>query len=154
MGRSTHTSAVLAVSRVAYREIRARLEAAGYPVADGEPIDMHGLLVDAIPPNAGELTASTEAGEATHIEVASLLSSRTKTGLVELTLNSERTQMDVRKAREVADMLLQAIEAAISDCTAWRLFTQRLGLTDAEASRVLLDLRDLRQGSPAAVIPH
>ena len=154
MARATHTSAVLAVSRVAYREIRARLEAAGYPVADGEPMDMHGLLVEAIPPNGGEVTAATEAGETTHIEVASLMSRRTKTGLVELTLNGERTQMDVCKAREVADMLLQAIEAATSDCAVWRLFTQRLGMTDAEASRALLDLRELRQGSPAAVIPH
>lgn len=51
----------------------------------------------------------------TRIEVGSILSSRTKQGMVELTINGERAQMDLDKAREVRDMLLGGIEAAITD---------------------------------------
>lgn len=48
----TYTYAILEISRAAYEEIRAKLEAAGYQHAfhkdDGEPvIDMHGIAVKA-----------------------------------------------------------------------------------------------------------
>ena len=54
MSRATYTYAVLPVSPDVYREIRERLEAAGYEHAfhqggDGEVIDMHGIALRSIP---------------------------------------------------------------------------------------------------------
>lgn len=44
----THTYAVLDISRVAYDEIRRKLEVAGYQHAfDGDIIDMHGIALAA-----------------------------------------------------------------------------------------------------------
>ena len=47
------------------------------------------------------------------IEIASILSHRTREGMVEFTLNAEKTVMDLSKAREVCLMLGAAIEAAV-----------------------------------------
>ncbi len=45
--RSTHTYAVLEISRQAYAEIRAKLEAADYGHAfNGDTIDMHGIALE------------------------------------------------------------------------------------------------------------
>ena len=38
----------------------------------------------------------------TYLEIGTILSARTKEGMVELVLNTEKTQMDLDKAREVA----------------------------------------------------
>lgn len=87
------------------------------------------------------------------IEVASILSQRTKQGMVELTLNGEKTQMDIAKAREVRDMLQQAIEAAITDTLIFQFMRERIGMDEDQAARVLLDFRELRQGSKSVVYP-
>ena len=58
-----------------------------------------------------------------HLEVGTLLSHRTKQGVVELMLNREKTQMDLDKAREVLGMLSQAIEAAVSDTLIYAFLT-------------------------------
>lgn len=48
--RSTYTYVLLDVSPAAYREIRAKLEAAGYDHAiDGEHLDMHGIALNCDP---------------------------------------------------------------------------------------------------------
>ena len=52
MSRATHTYAILQVSPKTYREIREKLEAAGYqqafhPSAEGEVIDMQGIALQA-----------------------------------------------------------------------------------------------------------
>lgn len=48
--RTTYTHALLDVSPEAYREIRAKLEAAGYGHAiDGQHIDMHGIALTCDP---------------------------------------------------------------------------------------------------------
>lgn len=158
MPRTTHTYAVLPISRVAYREIRARVEAAGHDQAihaheGGEVIDLHGIAVQAIAPRA-EAESTNDDGDTTTIEVASLLSARTKAGMVELVVNSERTQMDIRKAREVVGMLQAAVEAAISDEAVYTLARTKLGVSEEVASNMLLDLRELRQGSRSTVFPH
>ncbi len=48
MTRSTHTYAILELSKPAYDEIRAKLDAAGYQHAfhDDGVIDMHGIAVN------------------------------------------------------------------------------------------------------------
>ena len=48
--RSTYTYVLLDVSPEAYREIRAKLEAAGYDHAiDGQHLDMHGIALNCDP---------------------------------------------------------------------------------------------------------
>lgn len=83
----------------------------------------------------------------TTIVVASILSARTKGGLVEFTFNGAKTQMDLDKAREVVGMLQGAIEAAVSDELMFKFLTTKIGLPEGAAAAALLDLRELRQGT-------
>ena len=92
-------------------------------------------------------------GEEQRIELASILSSRTKEGKVELAVNDIQVQLDLPKARVVLGMLAQAIEAAVSDQVIYLFLTTRVGLSDEQASRALLDFRELRQGSKGTVNP-
>jgi hypothetical protein len=89
----------------------------------------------------------------TTIEIASILSHRTKAGMVEFTLNGEKTQMDLAKAREVVGMLQGAIEAAVSDELIYKFFITKVALDDGRATAILLDFRELRQGSRSTVFP-
>ena len=89
----------------------------------------------------------------TNIAVSTLLSSRTKEGQIELAVNGELTQMDLNKAREVVGMLQQAIEAAASDQMLYTFMTERVGLDNERASRMLADFREIRQGSRNLVHP-
>lgn len=151
--KSTHTYAVLEVTPMAFVEIRRRLEAAGYDqafidrVGDDEQlitvIDMHGIA----------LKAAGAGLHPTAIEIGTLLSQRTKHGMVEVAVNGERTQMDLDKAREILGMLAQAIEAAISDQLLYQFLTQKVGLSDEAASAALLDFREMRQGTREIVRP-
>ena len=93
-------------------------------------------------------------GTMTRIEIATILSHRTKQGMVELTLNGETTQMDLDKAREVLGMLASAIEAAVSDGLIFAFLTTKVGLSEEKAARALLDFRELRQGSRQTVFPQ
>jgi hypothetical protein len=145
----THTYSVLAVPPAVYAAVRALLAAAGYDHAfhektDGEVIDMHGIALQA---RAGGMTGAD-------VTVSTLLSSTTKEGRVELTLNSELTQMDLPKAREIVGMLQEAIEAAASDQMIYTFLTKNVGLDDEQASRALVDFREIRQGSRGLVHPH
>jgi len=94
-----------------------------------------------------------EAPEATGIEVASILSHRTKQGLVEMTLGREKVQMDLDKAREVLGFMHGAIEAAITDQMLFAFLTEKVGLKPDQASAALLDFREMRQGSRDTVYP-
>lgn len=144
MTRTTHTYAVLEVTPMAFVEVKRLLAAAGYDHAfDGDVIDMHGIALKAV-----------TAVQPTNIEIGTLLSQRTKQGMVEVAVNGERTQMDLDKAREVRGMLDGAIEAAVSDQLLYAFLTTKIGLSDEAASMALLDFRELRQGSRSAVYPH
>lgn len=87
------------------------------------------------------------------ITVASILSHRTKQGMIDFTLNGEKTQMDLDKAREVIGMLQGAVEAAVSDELLFKFLTTRIGLGEEAAGAALLDFRELRQGSRSIVWP-
>lgn len=97
------------------------------------------------------------------VEIASILSHRTKQGLVEfllVELNADKfpaqqikAQWDLAKAREIHQMLGQAIEAAVSDTLIYAFLTQKVGLSDEKASMGLLEFRELRQGSKGVVYP-
>lgn len=144
----THTYAILDVPRAVYAAVRALLERAEYQHAfhadkDGEVIDMHGIAL-----------RSKDGPANTDITVSTLLSSRTKEGRIDFTLNGELTQMDLDKAREVVGMLQGAIEAAISDELLYRFLTEKIGLEPERASAALVDFRELRQGSRDLVHPN
>lgn len=81
------------------------------------------------------------------MEIGTILSHRTKQGLVEIRMGSERVQMEIGKAKEVCGMLLAAIEAATTDEIFFKFMTESVGMDEAQASRALLDLRELRQGT-------
>lgn len=85
------------------------------------------------------------------VEIATILSHRTKQGVVEFTLNGEKTQWEIDKAKEILRMLSEAIEAAVSDSLIYAFMTQKVGLSDEKASAALLDFRELRQGSKGVV---
>ena len=143
----THTYAILDVPRAVYAAVRALLDAADYQHAfhadtDGDVIDMHGIAL-----------RSKGGPASTDITVSTLLSSRTKEGRIDFTLNGELTQMDLDKAREVVGMLQGAIEAAISDELLYRFLTEKIGMEPAPASAALVDFRELRQGSRDVVYP-
>jgi DNA-directed RNA polymerase subunit F len=143
----THTYAILEVTPGAYEEIRTRLEAGGYADAfhrdDGqEVIDLHGLALKA----TGPLRPGT-------IEVASILSRRTRRGIVGLVVDGRQVQLEIAKAKEVVALLQGAIEAATSDEMFFSYLTERAKLSPEEAGRELLELRELRQGSKDTVFP-
>lgn len=146
MKTMTHTYAILDVPRAVYAAVRALLEAADYSHAfhqdDGEVIDMQGIAL-----------RSKGGPSGTDITVSTLLSSRTKEGRIDFTLNGELTQMDLDKAREVVGMLQGAIEAAISDELMYRFLTEKIGLEPERASHALVDFREMRQGSRDLVYP-
>ena len=147
----THTYAVLEVPRSVYAAVRALLVQADYQHTfidsrtDGEVIDMHGIALKSKGGKPGT--------DITDITVSTLLSSRTKEGRVELSLNGELTQMDLVKAHTVVLMLMQAIEAAGTDQMLYQYLTERIGLEPEKASMVLLDFRELRHGSRERVYP-
>lgn len=144
----TYTYAILQVPPTIYAAVRALLEAAGYEHAfhkdDGdEVLDMHGIALK-----------SRGGSPDTSIVVSSLLSRRTKEGRVELALNTESTQMDLDKAREIVGLLQGAIEAAVSDQLIYTFLTTKVGLDPERATAALGDFRELRQGSRDAVNPN
>jgi phage tail sheath gpL-like len=89
----------------------------------------------------------------TTIELVSIYGMQTKQGLVELIINGVKTQMTISKAKEVSEMLHGAIEAAISDELIVKFLTQKVGFDEMKAAQVLLDFRELRQGSRKTVFP-
>lgn len=144
----TYTYATLDVPRAVYAAVRALLDRADYQYAfhadsDGEVIDMHGIAL-----------RSKDGPTGTEITVSTLLSSRTKQGRIDFTMNGELTQMDLDKAREVVGMLQSAIEAAISDEFVYKFLTEKVGLDAERASVALVDFRKMRQGSSETVYPN
>jgi hypothetical protein len=88
------------------------------------------------------------------VEIGTILSHRTKQGVVEFQLNGEKTQWDLEKAREIHGMLGSAIEAAVSDSLIFAFLTTKVGLSEDKAAAALLDFRELRQGSRETVYPQ
>lgn len=82
--------------------------------------------------------------------IETLLSSRTKEGMVNISITEDGTkvaiQCDIAKARHIRDMLQEAIEAAISDQMIYEFMTKKVGLNDEKASYALRDFRFIRQG--------
>jgi hypothetical protein len=81
------------------------------------------------------------------ISVSSGYGQASQRGFVDLTLNETRSQMDPAKAREVGLMLIEAAEAAVSDEIVMALLRDKIGLDADRVAYVLLDLREIRQGT-------
>lgn len=91
---------------------------------------------------------------ADNIAFSTILSQRTKMGMIEFSLNNEMSQWDLDKAREIHRMLGEAIEAAVSDTLIFRFLTEKVALSEDKAAQLLLDFRELRQGSRDFVRPQ
>jgi hypothetical protein len=131
-------------SRRAVSLVAERLDAASW---------RRGWLLEAKHRPASIALRSKAGPTGTDITVSTLLSSRTKEGRIDFTMNGELTQMDLDKAREVVGMLQGAIEAAVSDELVYKFLTQKIGLEPERASAALIDFRELRQGSRDIVYP-
>jgi galactose-1-phosphate uridylyltransferase len=94
-----------------------------------------------------ETTNDEEPDKLDHITISSSYGHKTQKGYVELTLNEQRTQMEPKKAREVGLALLESAEAAMSDEIFVKLLKDKVGIDTERAGLVLIDLREIRQGT-------
>jgi hypothetical protein len=76
--------------------------------------------------------------------VTSLLSHRTRQGIVSLKVGEFETQMPPAKARQIAGFLFEAAEAADSDALFWAWSTGTLGFDEEVAIQGLRSFRALR----------
>jgi hypothetical protein len=81
--------------------------------------------------------------------VTSGFGTHTRKGFVELTINEQRMQMEVKKAQEIGIMLIECATAAAGDEAFVRFMLDKVGIEDdpEKIGRMLLDLREQRQGT-------
>jgi hypothetical protein len=133
---------ILDVPVTVFAAVRALLQQADLHREKGDLLDLRDVQL-----------RSKGGAPTTEITVATLYGAKTQTGLVELSMNGEITQMDLDKAREVVGMLQGAIEASISDALMVQFLREKVGLDVEQAGRALLDFREMRQGSKDRVHP-
>lgn len=92
--------------------------------------------------------------DTTTIIIGTILSADTKQGIIELDINGQKIQLELDEARALRTMLDGAIEAAISDTLMFAFLTKRMGLSDDKAADVMLEFRELRQGTRSVAFPH
>jgi hypothetical protein len=102
-------------------------------------------VIDAFQKQAEFAAATRNQKSLDAITVGSIFGADTRRGYVELTLNDQLSQLEPAKAREVGLMLLEAAEAASSDELFVRLL-ENIGIDTDLAGRILIDLREIRQG--------
>lgn len=148
----THTYAELEVPPVVFAAVKALLLRADYGHAireaegpgDKALIDMHGIALSRQGGDKPGLGA---------IEIGTILSHSTGRGRIEIQLGAEVAQWDVADAKKVSAMLTEAIEAAISDELIFTFLRDRVHLSPEKAAALLIDFRELRQGSKETVNP-
>jgi hypothetical protein len=110
-------------------------------------------IVEAFKTQAENVTELKKEKEYDEVTVASGFGQKSRVGFVELTVNDTRTQMEAKKAREIGLMMIEAAEAAESDQIFIKLL-ESLGLNNPEAhGRILVDLREIRQGTRGVSFP-
>lgn len=128
----------------------------GAPLDEGS-VTLHrrlaAALLDEVMKHRARRQQAEASAESRTIEISTILSSRTKEGMINLFVHGTDVQLDLPKAREVLAMLGASIEAAVSDQLIHRFLTEKIGLDDARAGRALLDFRELRQGLRGVVHP-
>lgn len=86
------------------------------------------------------------------LEIGTILSHKTKEGMINFKIEgSIEAQWDIPKAKEIHRMLGEAIEAAVSDTLIYKFFREKIGFDEQKSSMVLMDFRELRQGSRETV---
>jgi hypothetical protein len=89
------------------------------------------------------------------LELHSIVSSTTLEGQIKLVIDGKIiSQWDVKKAKEICQMLHEAIEAAISDELIVKFLIKNVGLDVQKAVLALRDFRELRQGSKETIYPN
>ena len=89
----------------------------------------------------------TRTDDELQVEVGSGYSSASKRGHVALRLADTEHQLSIDKAKQIGRWLIEAAEAATSDALVVALF-EKIGFDDpVMMGRILLDLRELRQGT-------
>lgn len=118
-------------------EAVAMLKAVGVPAA----------LVEKFTAQAESVYVKKDPRGNDEVTVTSGFGQTSQQGFVELTLNDQRTQMDVKKAREIGLMLIQGAEAAASDAM-FVVLLKQIGIDNpAMYGQILLELRGIRQGT-------
>ncbi|MGH9238769.1 MAG: hypothetical protein ACRD3G_12090 [Vicinamibacterales bacterium] len=87
------------------------------------------------------------------IENATVLKDDVVGGIVVETANV-MLQLDIPSAQRVAMNIFGCAEAAISDMTVFHLLTEGVGLDFKKAGRLLIELRERRQGTRDVVFPQ
>lgn len=75
------------------------------------------------------------------IQTNSIISDRTKRGMVNVFWDEKKAQFDPEDARRFAHTLMREADNAETDAQLFGLFTQKLNLTDAHAYRILYEFR-------------
>ncbi len=79
------------------------------------------------------------------VQIETLLSHRTKGGMVQVIWGREKSQLDPATARQLGTQLLGAAEAAETDEGMWRFAKNHLELEDQEAAQLISSFRAFRQ---------
>lgn len=103
-------------------------------------------VIDAFQKRAEFVAAKRNQKNLDEVSVGSSFGADTRRGYVEFTLNDQLSQMEPTKAREIGLMLLEAAEAATSD-EIFVTMLAKFGLDEERAGRILIDLREIRQGT-------
>lgn len=80
----------------------------------------------------------------TEFHIGTLVSNRTKEGLVEVILGDEKVQMPPAQAREIGAWFIGAAEAAETDAFIVEFMRKTVGVDDAMAVNILVHLREYR----------
>ena len=149
MPTRTHTYALLEVPPVVYAAMKALLQRAEGDAwrqranDQDSALDMHGL---AVVPRAAARTDGL-------LEIGTIISSTHGRARVEVQIGTEVAQWDIGDAKKINAMLTEAIEAAISDELIMKFLTEKVGLPADKCARLLIEFRELRQGSKGTVNP-
>jgi hypothetical protein len=126
-------------------EVLAIMEAVGIP--PGPIAKVKAQAEEVIAHKQGQIREYDE------VMIGSGFGRNSEVGFVEFIINGELTQMDIKKAREIGLMLLDAAEAAASDQMFVTLLKQQ-GLKDERVhGQILLMLREIRQGTRSVSWP-
>lgn len=132
-------------------EVLAMLEVASTPPAFIERFKKQAEYV--LSKREGLSRESDDAG--TRFEVGSGYNYAMSRGHVRLQVGDIEHQLEPKKAREIGHWLLEATEAAISDQVTVEWLRQKVGLNDpAKVGQLLLDLREIRQGTRGTLYPN
>lgn len=103
-------------------------------------------VIEAFQKQAEFVAAKRNQKSLDEITVGSVFGADTRKGYVEFSMNDQLSQFPPAKAREVGLMLLEAAEAATSD-EIFVTMLEKIGIDTERAGRVLVDLREIRQGT-------